>query len=167
MCEYFSHADVDTAETTDSGNMHSMLFSFVPGIGPTVDKFAWLQPRPKLKPHRLVSIGLRDVDASERRILRDHDIAAFSMHDVDKHGIARIVEMALDPTVAPATAAPVCRGLTYGQGLYICEAVCETGCLVALDIMEVSPLVGDSERVKQTVDAGCAVVRAALGETLV
>ena len=162
-----------------------MPLSFVLGIGPPVDEFAWLQPRPKLKPHRLAYIGLRDVDASERRILRDHGIAAFSMHDVDKHGIGRVVEMALDrvnpertlpvhmsfdidaldPAVAPATGAPVLRGLTYGQGLYICEAVCETGCLVALDIMEVNPLVGDSEGVKRTIDTGCAVVRAALGES--
>ena len=135
--------------------MHGMPLSFVLGIGPPVDEFAWLQPRPKLKPHRLAYIGLRDVDASERRILRDHGIAAFSMHDVDKHGIGRVVEMALDhvnpgrklpihlsfdvdaldPSVAPSTGTPVRGGLTFREGHYICEAVYETGCLVALDIM--------------------------------
>ena len=166
-----------------AGNMHGMPLSFVLGIGPKVDEFAWLQPR--LKPHRLVYVGLRDVDESERRILREHGIKAFSMHDVDKHGIGRVVEMALDhvnpgrtlplhmsfdidafdPSVAPATGAPVRRGLTYGQGLYICEAVHETGCLVALDIMEVNPLVGDEQGVKETVAVGCAVARAALGKS--
>ena len=130
-----------------------MPLSFLLGIGPKVDEFAWVQPL--LKPHRLVYIGLRDVDQGERRILKEHGIKAYSMHEVDKYGIGRVVEMALDhvnpgrkhpihlsfdvdaldPTVAPSTGTPVRGGLTFREGQYICEAVYETGCLVALDIM--------------------------------
>jgi arginase family enzyme len=146
-----------------------------------------------------VYIGLRDVDPAEKRILRENKIKCFTMHDVDKHGIGKVVEMALahvnprgerpvhlsfdvdatDPSVAasesetseagrdagivshlcevsslpplltltvqtvdhsvPAgTGTPVRGGLTFREGHYICEAIAETGCLVALDIM-VSP----------------------------
>ncbi|KAI0822717.1 Ureohydrolase [Trametes gibbosa] len=179
-----AHADINTAETTDSGNIHGMPLSFLLGIGPAVEEFAWVKPL--LKPHRLVYIGLRDVDHGERRILREHGIKAFSMHEVDKYGIGRVVEMALDhvnpgrklpihlsfdvdaldPSVAPSTGTPVRGGLTFREGHYICEAVYETGCLVALDIMEVNPSLADSDSVKATVAVGCSLARAALGETL-
>lgn len=55
-------------------------------------------------------------------------------------------------------------GLTFREGHYICEAIYETGCLVALDLMEVNPSLADAEAVKQTVAVGCSLVRSALGE---
>ena len=102
-----------------------MPVSFLLGIGSKVDIFSWVQTI--LKPERLVYIGLRDVDPGEKKILRDHNIKAFSMHDVDKYGIGKVVDMALDhvnperdrpihlsfdvdaldPSVAPSTGTPV------------------------------------------------------------
>ena len=102
-----------------------------------------------------VYIGLRDVDPAEKAILKENGIKAFSMHEVDKFGISKVVEMALahvnptgdkpihlsfdvdamDPTVAPSTGTPVRGGLTFREGHYITEALAETGCLVAVDIM--------------------------------
>lgn len=102
-----------------------MPLSFLLGIGGKVDEFAWVKP--VLKSDRLVYIGLRDLDVGERKLLRDHNIKAFSMHEVDKYGIGRVVEMALDhvnpnrdrpihlsfdvdaldPSVAPSTGTPV------------------------------------------------------------
>ncbi|GBE81712.1 Ureohydrolase [Sparassis latifolia] len=179
-----AHADINTAETTDSGNIHGMPVSFLLGIGPKVSEFSWVKPL--LKPSRLVYIGLRDVDAGEKRILKENGIRAFSMHEVDKYGIGRVVDMALDhvnpkrvlpihlsfdvdaldPSVAPSTGTPVRGGLTFREGHYICEAIYETGCLVALDIMEVNPSLADVQSVQQTVAIGCSLARAALGETL-
>ncbi|KAH9950207.1 Ureohydrolase [Amylocystis lapponica] len=179
-----AHADINTAETTDSGNIHGMPLAFLLGLGPQIPEFDWVKPL--LTPSRLVYIGLRDVDAGEKRILKENGIRAFSMHDVDKHGIGRVVEMALDhvnpkrdkpihlsfdvdaldPSVAPSTGTPVRGGLTFREGHYICEAIYETGSLVALDIMEVNPTLSDIESVKQTVAVGCSLARSALGETL-
>ncbi|KAF7311335.1 Arginase [Mycena kentingensis (nom. inval.)] len=179
-----AHADINTVETTDSGNIHGMPVSFLLGIGSSVPEFAWVKPL--LKAERLVYIGLRDVDAGEKRILKENNIKAFSMHEVDKYGIGKVVEMALDhvnpgrdkpihlsfdvdaldPSVAPSTGTPVRGGLTFREGHYICEAIWETGCLVALDLMEVNPSLADAASVKQTVAIGCSLVRAALGETL-
>jgi len=179
-----AHADINTIESTDSGNIHGMPVSFLLGIGSKIETFSWVQPI--LKPERLVYIGLRDVDPGEKKILREHNIKAFSMHEVDKYGIGKVVDMALDhvnpnrdrpihmsfdvdaldPSVAPSTGTPVRGGLTFREGHYICEAVCETGLLVGLDIMEVNPSLSDEDSSRQTVAVGCSLLRSALGETL-
>lgn len=109
------------------GNIHGMPVSFLLGLGSRIPEFSWVKPL--LKAERLVYIGLRDVDAGEKRILRENKIKAFSMHDVDRHGIGKVVEMALDhvnpnrdlpihlsfdvdaldPSVAPSTGTPVSK----------------------------------------------------------
>ncbi|KAL8286263.1 hypothetical protein RQP46_004751 [Phenoliferia psychrophenolica] len=183
-----AHADINTPLTTPSGNLHGCPVSFLMGLpGATqeaVPEFAWLAP--VLKADRLVYIGLRDIDSGERKILKEHNIKCFSMFHVDKWGIGKVVEMALDhvnkernrpihlsfdvdaldPSVAPSTGTAVRGGLTFREGHYICEAIAETGLLVSLDIMEVNPSLGDSSSVQQTVDIGRSLVRCALGETL-
>lgn len=102
-----------------------------------------------------VYIGLRDLDEPEKKILRENKIKCFTMHDVDKYGIGKVMELALDyanpkrdlpihlsfdvdaldPTVAPSTGTPVRGGLSFREGHYITEALAETGCLVSVDIM--------------------------------
>jgi len=194
-----AHADINTIASTGSGNLHGMPVSFLLGLNSSTEisalksssapsdeaaPFSWVQP--KLDPSRLVYIGLRDVDAGEKKILKDNKIKAFSMHDVDRHGIGKVMDLALDhvnpnrdrpihlsfdvdaldPTVAPSTGTPVRGGLTFREGHYICEAVYETGLLVALDIMEVNPSLEDVVSVNQTVAVGCSLTRCALGETL-
>ncbi|TFY74054.1 hypothetical protein EWM64_g9958 [Hericium alpestre] len=190
-----AHADLNTPETTDSGNIHGMPLSFLLSLASSADlkytsaseptPFAWLD-NVHLPPSRLAYIGLRDVDPGEKALLRKHDIAAFSMHEVDRYGIGQVVEMALDrvnpardrpvhlsfdvdaldPTVAPSTGTPVRGGLTFREGHYICERLFETGLIAAFDLMEVNPSLRDPASVKQTVAVGCSLVRAALGETL-
>jgi len=179
-----AHADINTPLTTDTGNIHGCPVSWLMGLADNTHPFEWT--RPVISPDSIVYIGLRDVDEPERRILRQHGIKAFSMHEVDSYGIGKVVEMALDhvnpnrdrpihlsfdvdaldPTVAPSTGTPVRGGLTFREGHYICEAIHETGLLVALDIMEVNPQLGDDEMLHQTVTVGCSLVRSSLGETL-
>eukprot|EP00842_Homolaphlyctis_polyrhiza_P003408 jgi/Hompol1/4068/HPOL_000899-RA len=179
-----AHADINTADTTETGNLHGCPMSFVMGLGSKVEAFSWLKPC--LKPSRIVYIGLRDVDKGEKRILRENGIKAFSMHEVDKYGIGKVMELAfahlghdcpihlsfdvdaLDPSVAPATGTPVRGGLSFREGHFICESIFETGRLVSMDIMEVNPSLGvDQKALMQTVQVGCSLVRAALGETLI
>ena len=137
-----AHADINTPESTDTGNLHGCPVSFLLGLtGTDVEPFnKWIKPC--LKPSELfvscsstklpaddsVYIGLRDVDAAEKKILRENGIKAYSMHEVDKYGIGKVVEMALDhvnpgrekpihlsfdvdaldPTVAPSTSYVIC-----------------------------------------------------------
>lgn len=73
---------------------------------------------------------------------------------------------ALDPSVAPSTGTPVRGGLTFREGHYICEALAETGLLVAVDLMEINPMLGDEKSLTETVTVGCSLVRCCAGETL-
>merc|ERR1711939_55233 len=181
-----AHADINTPETTESGNLHGCPVSFLMGLkGTEVPEFSWIDAC--LKPERIVYIGLRDVDSGEKKILRENNIKAFSMHHVDKYGIGKVVEMALDavnpnrdrpihlsfdvdacdPSVAPSTGTPVRGGLTFREAHYICETIAESDLLVSLDIMEVNPSISaDKSEVDATVNIGKSLVRSAIGETL-
>ena len=152
-----AHADINTPETSDSGNVHGMPVAFLTGLATEErdDVFGWLKKEHLISTKKLVYIGLRDVDGGEKKILREHGVRAFSMHDIDKHGIGRVMEMALghigndtpihlsfdvdalDPQWAPSTGTPVRGGLTLREGDYIAECVHETGSLVAMDLVGV------------------------------
>lgn len=190
-----AHADINTPETTDSGNIHGMPVAFLTGIAKH-PIFDWCETTPNkefttghIDTNRIVYIGLRDVDRGEKMILRKHKIKAFSMHDVDRHGIGKVVDMALDhlrddkgdtgpiylsfdvdaldPSIAPSTGTPVRGGLTLREGDFICECVHETGCLVGMDLVEVNPILeAGSPGAQETLRAGCSLVRCAFGESL-
>lgn len=182
-----AHADINTPETSDSGNIHGMPVAFLTGIAKSddADMFGWVQPENMLSTTKLVYIGLRDVDAGEKKILAEHGIKAFSMYHVDKYGIGKVVEMALahigadtpihlsfdidglDPIWAPATGTPVRGGLTMREGNYICEALHQTNNLVAMDLVEVNPNLKASEAEGlDTLRAAKSLIRSALGDSL-
>lgn len=180
-----AHSDINTPESSDSGNIHGMPVAFLTGLAKDDNEeyFGWIKDDMRISVKKIVYIGLRSVDSGEKKILREHGIKAFSMFDVDRHGIGRVVEMALahigndtpihlsfdvdalDPMWAPSTGTPVRGGLTLREGDYICESVHETGNLIAVDLVEVNPALA-SELAAETVRAGASLVRCALGETL-
>lgn len=81
-----AHADINTPETSGSGNIHGMPVSFLTGLATEAreDLFGWLRDENRISTRKLVYIGLRDVDAGEKRILRENGIRAFSMFDIDR-----------------------------------------------------------------------------------
>ncbi|KXN72367.1 arginase [Conidiobolus coronatus NRRL 28638] len=182
-----AHADINGVDDTETGNLHGCPLSWAINHSRIIPGFEWIEEsevQPRLAHDSLVYIGLRDVDDAEKRILKQYGIKAFSMHEVDKYGIGKVVEMALDhvnpnrdrpihlsydaldPSIAPATGTPVRGGLSFREGHYISEAIHETGLLVAMDIVEVNPSLGEGLALEQTVKVGCSLVRAAMGETL-
>jgi len=180
-----AHADINTPETSDSGNIHGMPVAFLTGLAS--DKpdapFGWLKDEHRVSVKKLVYIGLRDVDRGEKKILRENGVKAFSMHDIDRHGIGKVMDMALgwigsdtpihlsfdidalDPRFAPSTGTAVRGGLTLREGDFIAECVHETGSLVALDLVEVNPSLEEAGAA-ETVRSGVSIVRCALGDTL-
>ncbi|KAF2835643.1 Ureohydrolase [Patellaria atrata CBS 101060] len=180
-----AHADINTPETSDSGNIHGMPVAFLAGLAKEEreDIFGWIQDDQRISTKKLVYIGLRDIDRGEKKILKENGIRAFSMHDIDRHGIGRVMDMALgwigtdtpihlsfdidalDPQWAPSTGTAVRGGLTLREGDFIAECVAETGSLVALDLVEVNPAL-DEEGAYETIRAGCSIIRCALGDTL-
>ncbi|SCV03776.1 LAME_0H13124g1_1 [Lachancea meyersii CBS 8951] len=182
-----AHADINTTSTSSSGNLHGCPVSFVMGLDPenTPPALKWV---PKcLKPNKIAYIGLRDVDDAEKKILKENNIKAYSMYHVDRYGLNAVIEMALqainpdgtspihlsydvdavDPLFVPATGTPVRGGLTLRESLFLSERIAETGRLVALDVMECNPSLAIHDlHVIDTISAGCAIARCALGETL-
>ena len=180
-----AHADINTPETTESGNLHGMPLSFLTGlVTKKIEGLDWIEP--SIKPENLVYIGLRDVDKGEKEILKKYNIKAFSIHEIDRYGIGKVLDMtieylsqgdnpeapihlsfdidALDPSVAPSTGTPVRGGLTFREGHYICEALHATGRLVGLDMVELNPAIGNN--LESTISVGCSLIRATFGETL-
>ncbi|CAI5759915.1 unnamed protein product [Candida verbasci] len=182
-----AHADINSPKTSESGNLHGCPLSFLLGVNKESypKEFSWVPQC--LKSNKLVYIGLRDVDEGEKKILKDYNISAFSMYHIDKYGIGKVVEMALDkvnpdrknpihlsydvdaidPSFVPATGTRVEGGLSLREGLFIAEEIAQTGLLQSLDIVETNPMLAETEEnVLDTVSAACAIGRCALGQTL-
>ena len=185
-----AHADINSPRGSLSGNLHGCPVSFVLGQDEQnlskEDLFSWV-PRGCLDPKRIAYVGLRDADDFEKDVIKKYQIPAFSMHDVDRHGIAKVMDMAiqavspnlsrpihlsfdvdaLDPFFAPSTGTPVRGGLTWREGCYICEAIAETGKLIGMDLVECNPYLGENEgHVNTTLQSGIALVKSALGQSL-
>ncbi|XP_056152496.1 arginase-2, mitochondrial [Lampris incognitus] len=183
-----AHADVNTPMTSPSGNIHGQSVAFMlkelQDKMPDIPGFSWMKPF--LSSSDLVYIGLRDVDPGEHYILKNLGIQYFSMRDIDRLGIQRVMEVTLDhllarkqrpihlsfdidafdPSLAPATGTPVNGGLTYREGMYITEEIHNTGLLSAMDLVEVNPVLGASrEAVEATASLAVDVIASSLGQT--
>jgi arginase len=115
---------------------------------------------PKLNPQRIVIVGARDLDPpGERELLRKNNVTVFTMSDIDRRGIADVMQQALviagqgndgihlsldmdvlDPQEAPGVGTPVRGGLTYREAQLAMEMIADTGRLVAMDVVEVNPI---------------------------
>ncbi|CAI5711278.1 unnamed protein product [Peronospora effusa] len=184
-----AHADINTPMGSDSGNMHGMPISFLmEGMmdSSKIPGFEWLVHGPTMKPEQLVYIGLRDVDKFERQVIHEKGIKAFTMQDVDRYGIGKTMEMALDhlggkkqrplhvsydidavdPLVAPSTGTRVRGGLTWREAHYVAEAVGETNLLVGLDMVEVNPKLAPGDGAQITVDMALMLISSAMGNRI-
>ncbi|XP_030256801.1 arginase-1 [Sparus aurata] len=181
-----AHADINTALTSTTGNIHGQPMSYLlhelHAKVPVLPNFSWVKPCVSAKD--LVYIGLRDVDPGEHYILELLGVKVFSMSEVDKLGVARVMEEtcdylstrvkkpihlsfdidAIDPSVTPATGTPVVGGLTYREGVYITEHLCQTGLLSGVDLVEVNPLRGQTEQdVQSTVSTAVDLLLGCFG----
>jgi arginase len=187
-----AHADCNSPATSPSGNAHGMPLAFLlklvqsSELGAASQAFAWLDDV-RLAPQNLAFVGLRDVDAEERKILlrlRERGAFVSTMHDVDRRGIGHVVDTALDhlgddgplhcsfdvdscdPLIAPATGTAVRGGLTYREAHFLCEALAATGRLGSLDVVEVNSALADPVGAKATVDLAAGLVASALGAVI-
>ena len=178
-----AHADINTLESTESGNIHGCPVSFLMGIqGPKVQPFSWLledAQRPLLKPENLVYIGLRDVEPAEELIMNKLGVMHFDMASVRELGMAEVMKRvankfeekkvylsfdidSLDPRVAPATGTSVPGGLSLDDGLMIAKESAKLN-LVGMDLVEVNPkLAQNQEDLKKTIDAAHKIIMEAL-----
>jgi arginase len=175
-----AHADVNTPETSPSGNVHGMPLAAALGLGG--DRFesnAW--PLPAVDRQHVALIGTRDLDEGERRLLRSTGIRVFTMTEIDRIDIERAVREALDrvsgsgfvhvsldmdaldPVVAPGVGTPVRGGLTYREAHLALELVAESGLVGSLEVVEVNPIL---DRENTTASTAVELVASALGKKI-
>jgi arginase len=164
-----AHGDINTPLTSPSGNVHGMPVSIA------------LEER-NIVPERTVLIGLRDVDAGERKRIAELGVRAFSMSDIDRLGMERVIEEAIevagsepgsvhvsfdmdgiDPSEAPGVGTPVRGGLTYREAHLAMEAVAGAGILGSLEITEINPIFDERNR---TAELAVELILSALGKTI-
>jgi len=152
-----AHGDLNTPETSPSGNVHGMSLAAALGRGgPAFESPSWTLP--VLEPERVAVIGARALDRGERDLVADLGLAVHSMSELDRRGIEAVVRDALeraagaafvhvsldmdglDPDVAPGVGTAVRGGLTYREAHLAMELVAESGLLCCLEIVEVNPI---------------------------
>ncbi len=159
-----AHADINTPTTSPSGNVHGMPIAAVLGRGLFGD-LEWAHA-PRVREASIAYVGLRSVDERERQLVRDSDMTAFTMSDIDERGITAVVEDALevatagtdgihvsldldwlDPKVAPGVGTPVRGGVTYREAHSALEQVFEWDhehdVLRSMDVVEVNPILDE------------------------
>jgi arginase len=173
-----AHPDLETLQTTPSGDLHGMSVAHLLGYG--AKELSHLGGfGPKLSPRGLIFIGLRDVLAEEKAIIDEHGITAFTANDVEKLGIAEVCERAFafmsdetsgfvlsfdvdacDPSEAPGVQYPERGGLTYREASIIMECAARAPNVVSLELAEVNPSIDKSLR---TTELALALLGSALG----
>jgi arginase len=153
-----AHGDMNTPQTTLSGNVHGMPLAAL--LGPEPSALAQIGGlSPKVRPANTVLIGVRNLDEREKTAVRAAGIHVFTMKDIDRQGIANIIEQAIalagadtagihvsfdvdvcDPAIAPGVGTPVKGGLDYREAHMAMEMIADSGLLLALDIVEVNPV---------------------------
>src|SRR5262245_24832119 len=176
-----AHADINTPETSPSGNVHGMPLAAALGLaGDAFESDAW--PLPALDARRVALLGLRQADAGERKLLREAGVRVFTMSEIDRIGVERAMREALDhvsgpgyvhvsldmdaldPEVAPGVGTPVRGGLTYREAHLALELVAESGLAGSLEVVEVNPIL---DRENTTAVTAVELVASALGATII
>ena len=159
-----AHADMNTPESSPSGNIHGMPLACLAGMGPR-ELTELLGPGPKVEPRNAVIVGLRDVDEMEKPYVRESGIRAFTMRDIDERGMRAVMEEAIriatagtaglhlsldmdfvDPADAPGVGTPVRGGVTYREAHLAMEMICDSGKTIAMEVVEVNPVIDESNR---------------------
>ena len=152
-----AHGDLNTPQTSPSGNVHGMPLAAALGLAP--DTFAidsW--PAPALEAEHVALLGLRSLDAGERGLVKELGIAAYTMSDFDRRGVEAVVREAIegvagasfvhvsldmdvvDPEAAPGVGTPVRGGLSYREAHLAMELVAEGCDFGSLEVVEVNPI---------------------------
>ncbi len=178
---YDAHGDMNTDQTTPSGNIHGMPLAVHLGLGnqslTQIGNYT-----PKVKPEHVVIIGARDLDLQERELIRQTGIKVYTMHEIDRMGMATVMEEALqivttgtdglhlsldldglDPLYAPGVGTPVIGGLTYRESHLAMEMIAESGALTSCEFVEVNPIL-DRENI--TAKTAVGLIGSLFGEKL-
>jgi arginase len=176
-----AHADMNTPDSSPSGNVHGMPLACIVGLGPR--ELTHLGGySPKVDARNAVIIGLRDVDQMEKPQVRDSGVRAFTMRHIDERGLRSVMEEAIhlaadgtagfhvsldmdfvDPQDAPGVGTPVRGGATYREAHLAMEMICDSGQMVSMEVVEVNPVI---DEVNRTADLAVELVMSGLGKRI-
>jgi arginase len=177
-----AHGDMNTPASSVSRNVHGMPLASLLGPEPAeLSRIGGFSP--KVSPEHTVLIGIRNLDVREKEIVRASGAHLFTMKDIDRSGIASVVEQAIglasagtagihvsfdldvcDPAIAPGVGTPVKGGLDYREAHMVMEMVADSGLLRALDLVEVNPILDDRN---MTAILGAELASSALGQKII
>lgn len=176
-----AHTDMNTDETTPSGNIHGMSLAASLGIGDKrLTEFMGFAPKVEIK--NCVIIGARSIDPLEKLAIKNAGLKVFTMNDVDKLGIHRIISRVLkefnqevdhihvsfdvdivDPSIAPGVGTPVPGGLSYRESHLLMEAIADCGCMSSLEVTEVNPILDEKNK---TAEFTADLVASSMGQRI-
>lgn len=176
-----AHADMNTPESSPSGNVHGMPLACCAGVGPDA-LTRMLGFAPKVEAANIALVGLRDVDLLERGVVRNTGVRAFTMRDIDERGMRAVMDEAIaiaskgtagihlsldmdfvDPAYAPGVGTPVRGGATYREAHLAMEVVCDSGRMVSMEVVEVNPVI---DEVNRTADLAVELILSAMGKKI-
>jgi arginase len=179
---YDAHGDLNTAETSPSGNIHGMPLAVSLGIGHSlltnVGGYG-----PKVKPENIVIIGARSLDEGERELIKENGIKVYTMHEIDRLGMTKVMEESitylkerntdgvhlsldldgLDPHDAPGVGTPVIGGISYRESHLAMEMLAEAQIITSAEFVEVNPILDDKNK---TATVAVALMGSLFGEKL-
>ncbi|EWH23074.1 arginase [Bacillus haynesii] len=178
---YDAHADLNTKETSPSGNIHGMPLAISLGIGHE-GLTGIYGKETKIKAENIVIIGARSLDDGEKELIRDKGIKVYTMHEIDRLGMTRVMEEtidylrdrtdgvhlsldldALDPNDAPGVGTPVAGGISYRESHLAMEMLEESKLITSAEFVEVNPILDEKNR---TAEAAVALMGSLFGEKL-
>ena len=176
-----AHSDMNTPETSPSGNVHGMPLAAITGLGPP-DLANIFGFSPKVSPENCVLVGVRDVDAAEKENIFRAGIEVYTMRDIDERGMRTVIEEALrvagrgtagyhvsldmdwiDPEDAPGVGTPVRGGATYREAHLAMEIIADHGRMTSFEIVEVNPVIDEHN---QTADLAVELCISAFGKKI-
>lgn len=176
-----AHADMNTPDSSPSGNVHGMPLACCIGRGPRelTEIFGYA---PKVAPENVCIVGLRDVDRTELPNVRSTGVRPFTMREIDERGLRAVMTEAIevasqgtagfhvsfdmdavDPAEAPGVGTPVRGGLTYREAHLVMELICDSGRMLGMEVVEVNPVLDSAN---QTARLGVELVMSALGKRI-
>ena len=176
-----AHGDMNTPESSPSGNVHGMPLASVMGFGaPELVELNGFKP--KVEPRNVALVGVRELDAKEKRLVKESGVHVFTMRDIDERGMREVMSEALrfasdetdgiavsldmdfvDPSDAPGVGTPVRGGATYREAHLAMEMICDSEAMVSLEIVEINPVIDEHNT---TALLGVELVLSSLGKKI-
>ena len=176
-----AHGDMNTPESSPSGNVHGMPLASIMGYGPPeLTDLGGIKPM--VEPRNIALVGIRDLDAKERRLVKDSGVHIFTMRDIDERGMREVMAEALrfagddtagiavsldmdfvDPSDAPGVGTPVRGGVTYREAHLALEMIADSRAMVSFELVEINPVI---DLHNTTATLGVELVLSSLGKKI-